>query len=132
MKFIHDVLMFWLDLSVHKDHITSDPERRRNSNYFGIRSIISSLLGFIVAALCGWGFFALSGTGDGLGVILVIILMVILALMAILSFLQGIVQGFVCFIYQLRINKKPIGWVALAIWLVLLLTVIITLLVLLV
>ncbi len=120
MKGIFKVLNFWANLRFRYDTIAKDPERKEKSIYFGVRSIISSIFSAIVIALSVWGIFACSNAmnADSLNAIVAWVFIVLLAVITFTALCNGFVSALISTVYQLRLNKKPIGWVALAILIV--------------
>ena len=110
-KAIWDFLTYWSRLSTKYNRIASDPELREKSICFGVESIVSSIFGAVIIALCALGISALVN-GSTLGIIFV----VLLAIVAVVSLVQLIVRGLITMIYQRRLNKKPIGTSALIFW----------------
>ena len=111
LRAIWDFLTFWSRLSTKYNRIASDPELREKSVCFGVESIVSSIFGAVIIALCAFGISALIGDST-LGIILV----VLLAIVSVVSLVQLIIRGLIAMIYQRRLNKKPIGIAALTVW----------------
>lgn len=120
MKTLFKMFTFWVNLKVRYETIAKDPERKEKSVYFGVRSIISSIFSAIVIALSIWGIFACFNAlnTDSFNMILAWIFIVLLAVIALTALFNGFVAALISTMYQLRLNKKPIGWVALAILIV--------------
>ena len=104
-------LTFWSQLSTKYARIASNPEQREKSICFGVESIASTIFGAIIIVLCAFGVSALI-SGSALGVILAVLLVIV----ALVSLVQLIVRGLITMIYQLKLNKKPVGIAALIIW----------------
>ncbi len=114
MKNFWNFIMYFTNMSVRYDRIVSDPNRREKSVWFGVQSLVASLFGAAVIILCAFGISALMKE-DNIVTLVFIILLVVIMLVAIL---ECTVRGLISMIYQLRVNKKPVGWIALAIWIV--------------
>ncbi|MBD5091862.1 MAG: hypothetical protein HDT36_00565 [Clostridiales bacterium] len=108
---IWNFLTFWSRLSTKYNRIASDPELREKSICFGVESIVSSIFGAVIIALCTLGISALIG-GSTLGIIFIVLLVIV----AVVSLVQLIIRGLITMIYQRRLNKKPIGTSALLFW----------------
>lgn len=121
MKTIFNALLFWINLSTKYDTIKKDPEKKKKSIYFAVRTILTSLFSAIVVVLSIWGIIACFNnlSSESLSSMMLSIFMwifiVILILVALTGFINGFIASALCVSYQLRLNKKPIGWVALAI-----------------
>ena len=108
--------MFWARLSARYQQICSEG-RQKNSVYFGVRAIISLIIGVVVVAGCLIGaYFIMTTIGESLLIIFAIVLAIGLAAAALVGLLNGIVASLICVIYQLRLNRGPMGWIALAVW----------------
>ena len=114
MKGFWQFFMYFSNLSLWYNRIANDPEKREKSTYFGVRSIISSLVGAIIIILCAFGISALMNNEN----VLTIVFIVLLAVAMISVLFECTLRGLVTMIYQLRLNKRPIGWIALAVFLV--------------
>ncbi len=114
MKNFWNFIMYFTNMSVRYDRIVSDPNRREKSVWFGVQSLVASLFGAAVIILCAFGISALMKE-DNIVTLVFIILLVVIMLVAIL---ECRVRGLISMMYQLRVNKKPVGWIALAIWIV--------------
>lgn len=117
--FILSALSWLLTLSRRYDSISKDSERKARTVYFGVYSIITTLAVGGLFLLGIWGLTALidaSGAGD-LSVILIWVLIAIVAIMELVLLAEYIFGGALGVFYQLRCNRRPIGWIALAIYL---------------
>ena len=114
MKGIGQFIMYFTNISARYNRIANDPERKDKSVYFGVRSIISSIIGAIIVVLCAFGISALMDSDS----IVSIVFIVILALCMISALFECSLRGLITMIYQLRLNKLPIGWVSLAVFIV--------------
>ena len=111
--------------SIKYDRLKRDEEKRMNSNRLGVYSLISTVCGVIFSVLMIWAIsMLLDKTGsmkDGgtLETLLIIIGVALLIIVLIELIFQLVINGLFCAVLQLRLNKKPIGFVALFLWLAL-------------
>lgn len=115
LKFIMDFLTFWSKLSTDYGRIASDPERRAKSVRFGVQSILSSVFGAAVVLLCALGVSSLMSDTDGMKA-LGIVFAALLALIALVAVVQLTVRGLIATVYQMRLNRRPIGIISLVVW----------------
>lgn len=109
-RFISDMF----NVSVRARRIREDETRREKSVGFAVSSIILSL--FSVALAVG-GIFLLKLLLDGDNDALVLLIFIIAGLaVCFIGALTTLVNSLVRVIAQLSINKKVIGWVALAVF----------------
>ena len=117
MRNLFHFLMFWLTISNKYERLKGDP-RKQNSVSLGVTSIFMSIFGVISAV--GFAYLAiLCFSVDDLAIILTFLFGIVCALAAVMCFFQLLVASLVYAAYQLRLNKRPIGIVALIISLVL-------------
>ena len=112
MKTLRNLIMYFNNLSIRYSNIIADPERRENSKYFGIISIINSILGAVIVALCAFGISALMENDS----IVSIVFIVLLALMIVVALFEFTLRGIIATVYQRKVNKHPIGIAAIVIW----------------
>lgn len=107
-----------LNLSVKYNRICADGDRKSKTIYFGVYSIITSVFCAGLFLLCVWGVLAMMNAMDsaGIGQILMWVFVVIVAGCAIFLFLEYIFGGLMGVIYQFRCNRHPIGYIALALY----------------
>ena len=127
---LFNFFLFWLRASEKYDRLESDPSKR-DSAILGVESILMSIFGILTAAGLAWLAY-ICFTVDGLAVILTFIFGIASAIGAILCFFQLLVASIIYAAYQMRLNDRAIGKVALAISLVMLLLAIIAIIILLV
>ncbi|MCX4312974.1 MAG: hypothetical protein OSJ83_03795 [Clostridia bacterium] len=115
---LHAIWNTFVKLSGVYDRMT--PERRAKTKYFGIYSIITSIVASGVFVLCMWGILTLVPAIDtsGLGAPLIIMFIVILAACELVLLANIVLGGVMGIIYQRRCNSHPIAWIALAILIV--------------
>ena len=113
-----DFILFWLSISDKYDKLKKDPDKQ-DSVSLGVTSIIMSIFGALLAV--GFAYLAyLCFTADGLKVILTFIFGFACAVVAIVSLFQMLVAGIFYAAYQMKLNKRAIGKVALAVSLIML------------
>lgn len=114
---------FWTRATRRYDKLKNDERLRESSADLGVRAIVRSLIcgalfcGFIwLAALCVKDFQSVQA-GNG-GTLLSILGIVVGLLGAFFTFVQGAIGGLIYLVYQFKLNRKPVRWVALAVWLI--------------
>ncbi len=113
------------------DTISTDPEQKDNSTYFGKMSIIYTIiLGLLVAAsvyLILYGVAVLlitSLASHSLGRVLGMSMMVLGGIFIIISLTICLPRAINCTIKQLKLNRKPIGKISLALLVIVVVTII--------
>ncbi len=98
--------------------ICAHPEEKANTSYFGISAIIASVISCGLILLCVWGITALAvgASGASLNVTLRWALVVLLAICALFLLAEYIFGGGMCAVYQIRCNRRPISFLALAVF----------------
>ncbi len=91
--------------------IKADPEKQPKSKVFGVSSIFSSILSVAFAVLIAFGIKWLM-TEE----LLTLILGGIVGIIGIGGTLAALYKAIECWAFQLFINKKPITWISLALW----------------
>ena len=118
MKGLIDFLLFWLTISNKYDKLKKDPDKQ-DSALLGVTSIIMSIFGVVVAV--GFAYLAyLAFSVDGLAIIITFIFGFGAAAVAVVGFFQMSVASIFYAAYQMKLNKRAIGKVALAISLIML------------
>ena len=113
MNGLFKFLTFWINISNKYERIKNDP-KRCNGVSLGVTSIIMSIFGVLCAV--GFAYLAfLCFTVEGLSIIVTFIFGIVCAIASILCFFQLLVASMFYAAYQLRLNKRPIGIVALVI-----------------
>ncbi len=112
------------------DTITADPEQKDNSTYFGKMSIIYTIiLGLLVAAsvfLILYGVAVLliaSIASNAPGRAIGMLAMVLGGIFIFISITICLPRSINCIVKQLKLNRKPIGMVALALLVIVLITI---------
>lgn len=126
---------FWIKAEYRYQKIKSNEQKKDKSVSLGVRSIIQSIICGVLVVLFLWGLVAcighlselnsgkVNGVSQGLPII-TILGMVFTAVGALVSFVQGVIGGLVYMIYQFKLNKRAIRWVALVIWVLVIIAII--------
>ena len=123
MKGLLDILLFWLTISDKFERLKRDPDRQ-DSAVLGVTSIIISIIGVLAAV--GFSYLAyLCFSVKDWAIIVTFIFGIASVLAAILCFLQLSVASIFYAAYQMKLNKRAIGKVALAISLIMLIAAIV-------
>ncbi|MCM1305930.1 MAG: hypothetical protein NC037_06180 [Bacteroides sp.] len=109
-----ELIMFNTHLKIRYQRICENPEKREKSVYFGVLSILFSIIGAVIVALCAFGISSLMDNDN----LLSIVFIVILALCILISIVECTIRSLISTVYQLKVNKLPIGWAALAVFIV--------------
>jgi len=93
--------------------IKQDEEKRNKSVRFGVASIISAVtcVAFTIPLLFGIKWI----TSDDMGIVLTIG-SAIVALIGLFGILAALYKAIESWAFQLYINKRPITWISLAVW----------------
>ena len=122
-EFLFNAFLFWISVSRKYDVLKENPVQRKNSTRLGVTSLIMSIAGMICTV--GFAFLTyLCFTGmDGAGLAGIFILIggIICAAASLAFFVDLVLAGLVYAIYQMKLNRRPIGLVALIVSLVLIL-----------
>ena len=117
MRHLFHFLTFWIKISNKYDRLNGDPAKQ-NSVSLGVSSILMSIFGIISAV--GFAYLAyLCFTVVDLAIIVTFIFGILFAISAVMCFFQLSVASMIYAAYQLRLNKRPIGIIALIISLIL-------------
>ena len=110
----------FINLNVKYNRISQDAERKQKTVYFGVYSIVVSILVGALFVLLMWGLLACLNAldGGGLSVILLYVFIAIIAVTELVLFAQYVCGGLLGVIFQLRCNRKAIGWIALAVFVI--------------
>ena len=91
--------------------LKADPDRRKTSQAIGLRGLIWLLVGIAIMPLTILAFkgaITMFEMGQIIGGLLVIILAITMAIYGvIIAFLNGLL----CTIFQLVLNRRPLGWI---------------------
>lgn len=109
-----------MSLQIKYKNICQDKELKQRTSYFGVYSIVISILFGGLFLLSVWGLIALFGAMDsaGIGVLLMVVFIIMLGIVALFIVAEYIFGGLLGVIYQFRCNRRPIAWIALAVFIV--------------
>lgn len=109
-----------MNLQIRYKNISDDRELKENTTYFGIYSIIISVLFGGLFLLSVWGIIALLDSMDsaGIGVLLMVVFIIMLGIVALFIVAEYIFGGLLGVIYQFRCNRRPIAWIALVVFVI--------------
>ena len=115
---LNSALSLFLRLNTKYNAICRDENAKAKTVYFGAYSIAMTVLVGGLFTLGMWGISLLLGALDeqSLGVFVIIPLIVILAVIEIVLFAQYIFGGLLGVVYQLKCNRRAIGFVALVLF----------------
>lgn len=119
MKGITSFFAFWLSASNTYHRLKDDEAKRPVTVRMGVVSIIQSVIACAFTILGLWGFITCLnyiGSEGATSFILPLFGVIISAAVAITAFLRGFVSALIYWIYQLSLNKRAVGFVALAVW----------------
>lgn len=120
------LICFWTRIESKYDRIKDDEEKRDVSVRLGVRSIIESLVSGVFIILFLWGLYhcinnllnIMVGDGNYSLPLLTMLGIVVCSMCAVIILFEGTFGALLYLIYQFKLNKKSVRWVALAIWLV--------------
>lgn len=119
MKLLNTLIWSILLNTRRYEKLKNGAEQRLTSVTLGIWAIVSTIVGTAFAVLSIWllaFLIDLSGSLDSLETLLTIVGIFLLIVLLVTLIIQFIVNGLVCAILQIKLNKKPIGWISLMIW----------------
>lgn len=100
---------------LYEDFKRERPDDIPNLKQFGVKSIIMSVLSLVLGVLCVLGIaFCISSAN----MFFMIFGTIFLVYIAVVGCLVVNIKSIILWSLQLKCNKKAIGWVALAIWIV--------------
>ena len=111
-------------IAVFSDYhtIKKDEALRPKSKMFGVRSIVLSCIGMILIAIFGnltiRTIIGLQG-GD-LAVLVYLLFLIVLVIIDIYLLGYFIIYPLICWILQINLNKKAVGWIAIVLWVLML------------
>ncbi len=115
MKLLNILLAIILPNVSRYRKLKSDEDKRTTSWFLGGMSIFSTIFGVVCAVLGIWAIGSI-GILDSLDSLVIAIGLVLLAVLLFGIVLQLIVNGLVCAILQMKLNKKVIGLISLILW----------------
>lgn len=117
---ISSVISLFLNLSIKYDKIAKDEERKATTKYFGVYAISTTVIAGAIFVLVLWGIIACINAIDssGLSAIVLYIIIGILGLIELTLFGEIILGGLMGIVYQFRCNRQPIGYIALIVFVI--------------
>ncbi len=127
LKTIWNFFTFWIKIEGKYKKIRDDETKKATSVSLGVRSIIQSVIcgALTILALWGLSYCVANFTSGGSFIILTIIGIIATAFIALSLFVQGLIGGLLYMIYQLKLNRKAVGFVALIIWILVIVAVVV-------
>lgn len=122
LKMIGKFFTFWNSISLKYDKLKNNEEKREKSVNLGVQSIVQTILFGILAFLAAWGFcicfknFVSPDSVNSWWPVFSILGFIVCGPVALVSFVEGMIGGLLYMIYQFKLNKRAIRWVALAVW----------------
>ncbi len=112
-----NIINFWSKADRKYNKLKADEEKRENSVSLGVRGIIQAILSaaFVVLFVFG-GVFCFSKTEFELAGLLLILGGVLSLLCGLAVLVQGVIGALIYVIYQMKLNKRAVGWISLVIW----------------
>ena len=112
-----NILNFWSKADRKYNNLKADEDKKDTSVSLGVRGIIQAILSAVFVALFVFGgVFCFSKTEFELAGLLYILGGVISLLCGLAVLVQGFFGALFYVIYQMKLNKRAIGWIALVIW----------------
>lgn len=116
-SWLGNIIHFWEKADRKYNKLKADEEKRETSASLGMRGIIQAILSAAVVVLFVFGgVFCFSKTEFELAGLLYIIGGVISLLCGLAVLVQGFFGALFYVIYQMKLNKRAIGWISLVIW----------------
>lgn len=115
MKHLYDILMFWRKIWQKYETLKNDPQKCETSTSLGVTSLVMSIAGIVLTVV-----FAVLAYYCYTGVQTLLFLFAIIgtfacAFIAIMIFIQLVLASIVYAVYQLKLNKRTIGKVAIVV-----------------
>lgn len=113
-------LSWMLYVSNKYSKIEREPGRKERTVFFGVYSILMSVLTAGLFVLCAWGIFAMveSINENGLAVFIWFLFIIGLAVGMLVLLIENIMGGLIAIIYQFRCNRRPIGYIAIVVYII--------------
>lgn len=124
---MNSFLLFWVRAGRKYSKIREDERLREKSVRLGIRSIVQSIACAALMVLSIWLLTTCLGNlqGSDNSFILNIAGVIIGAGCAVALLIQGMVGSLIYLVYQFKLNRRPVRWIGLAIWIAALVAVIV-------
>lgn len=112
-----NIIRFWEKADRKYNKIKADEAQKETSVSLGVRGIIQAVLSAVVVALLVFGgVFCATKIEFELAGLLYLLGTIIAFLCGLAILVQGLVGALIFIIYQMKLNKRAIGWIALIIW----------------
>lgn len=117
LKALNAFFTFWTRIGRKYDRLRANDAKREKSIALGVQSILQSILcgGMSVLSLFGV-YFCIYGFTHGTLPVFSLIGLVTCAVAAVAFFVQGVIGALIYMIYQFRLNRRGVRWVALVVW----------------
>lgn len=112
-----NIIRFWEKADRKYNKIKADEAQKETSVSLGVRGIIQAVLSAVVAALLVFGgVFCATKIEFELAGLFYLLGTIIAFLCGLAILVQGLVGALIFIIYQMKLNKRAIGWIALVLW----------------
>ena len=115
MKGLGSFLSFWSQVSNQYARLTANEEKRARSVRLGVTAMILAVISAALVVGSVWGLGTAMGLISDSPIVGIVVLLLCIGV-AITFLTRGMINALLYAIYQLRLNKKAIGWVALVVW----------------
>lgn len=110
-----EFMFYFVKLRSKYERIESDRQKREVSVYFGVMSLINSVIWAMLVVLGAVGLgFSIEFLGSSF--IIGIVMVIFCGALAVVSLVYLAFGSSMCFVYQLKLNKHPIGYIAIGVW----------------
>ena len=122
MGCIYGTIGWLISLNLRYKRICNDKERKEVTIYFGVYSIVTSVICAGLIVLCAWGAGMLYNSipSAGISEILMWLFIAMLVVCIVVLAAELVLGGFMGIVYQFRCNDHPIRYIATAVFVVVL------------
>lgn len=117
-KAIWNFFTFWSNIHTKYDRIKSNEEKSKTSTKLGITAIILSFIFSAIVVTSAYGTFACFNFMNNSSFVLGILGFIVCFVLLLGSLIQGLGGALFYSIYQMKLNKKPIGVISLVVWII--------------
>lgn len=116
-KLLGSFLTFWTRISCKYDSLRANDSKRDKSIALGVQSVLQSVLcgGMTVLSLFGV-YYCIYGFTHLTLPIFSLIGLFGCAVAAVAFFVQGVIGALIYMIYQFKLNRRGVRWMALVVW----------------
>ncbi len=107
---------FWSHIQTQYSKIKADEEKAKSSSKLGTTAIILSVISAIIVVGAAFGTLKLFDYMNNSSFIIGLIGLLVCIAALLIAFVQGVLGSLFYSIYQMKLNKKPIGWISLVVW----------------